>query len=66
MRFCVVVAKGKTIEHIAKIHSQFEKIHPFSDGNGRISRLIMVAMMLRANLPPTIIKKEDKQRYYKF
>jgi len=44
------------ITQITKIHSDFEQIHPFSDGNGRIGRLIMQAMLLINNLPPAIIK----------
>jgi len=51
------------INHIAKIHSQFEQVHPFSDGNGRIGRLIIQAMLLLKNLPPAIIKQEKKRFY---
>ena len=54
------------ISHISKIHSKFEQIHPFSDGNGRIGRLIMTTMFLGANLPPAIIEKKQKQFYYKY
>lgn len=51
------------IEHITSIHSEFEQIHPFADGNGRIGRLLMHAMLLRANLPSAVIKQENKQLY---
>ena len=47
----------------ANIHSRFEQIHPFSDGNGRVGRLIMQAMLLKKNLPPAIAK-QTKKRFY--
>lgn len=51
------------VAHISNIHSRFEKIHPFSGGNGRIGRLIMTAMLLKKNLPPAIIKQQKKLLY---
>ena len=54
------------LSQVSMIHSRFEKIHPFSDGNGRIGRLIMTAMLLRRNLPIAIIRQEDKNLYYKY
>lgn len=55
-----------TILHVSEIHSKFEKIHPFSDGNGRIGRLLINAMLLKKNLPPAVIKQEKKQFYYSY
>ena len=52
-----------TIARVANIHSTFEQIHPFSDGNGRIGRLLMHAMLLRNNLPPAAIEQKKKRSY---
>lgn len=54
------------IGHVSLVHSRFEQIHPFSDGNGRIGRLIMVAMLLKNNIAPAIIEQAKKQLYYTY
>jgi Fic family protein/DNA-binding XRE family transcriptional regulator len=58
--------KGNDIELVVDIHSRFEQIHPFSDGNGRTGRLLMNAMLLERGLAPAIIQKSQKQFYYKY
>ncbi len=47
----------------ALLHYKFVRIHPFDDGNGRISRLLMNYVLLRNGYPPVIIKSEDKANY---
>ncbi len=51
---------------LASTHARFEKIHPFSDGNGRTGRLVMLAQALHRGITPPLIAKERKQAYYKY
>lgn len=44
-------------------HQKFEKIHPFSDGNGRTGRIILCYMLMKENYPPLIIKKSRRGDY---
>ena len=55
----------KTFEDIVDFHKQFEKIHPFQDGNGRVGRLIMFKECLENNIVPFIIDEEHKFYYYR-
>lgn len=59
-------SRSDIIAQAAEIHARFEQIHPFSDGNGRIGRLILQAMMLRKNLPPAVIKQDKKVLYLQY
>lgn len=54
------------IIHLANTHARFEQIHPFSDGNGRVGRLILLAQALRFGLMPPLVLKERKHAYYKY
>lgn len=47
----------------AEFHYRFVRIHPFDDGNGRMSRLLMNLILLRHGYPMTVIKNTDRNRY---
>jgi Fic family protein len=51
------------VEFAALLHYKFVQIHPFDDGNGRLSRLLMNYVLIRNNYPPVIIKSENKKDY---
>jgi len=48
----------------ALLHGELVKIHPFIDGNGRTSRLLMNLDLMNHGFNPVIIKKEDRLEYY--
>lgn len=50
-------------EWVAIIHAEFEKIHPFNDGNGRSGRLLMNYILIVNGYPPAIILKSQRPRY---
>lgn len=52
------------IEYAATLHYRFVWIHPFIDGNGRVARLLMNLILIRAGYPPTIILNSDRKKYY--
>ncbi len=54
-----------TIEDVIAFHAEFEHIHPFQDGNGRVGRLIALKECLRHNLIPFIIEDSKKLYYYR-
>ena len=58
-------SKKKTLREIIEFHYEFEKIHPFQDGNGRIGRLIMFKECLRNGITPFIIEDDIKEYYYR-
>ena len=57
--------KGKTLEDLIDFHVQFERIHPFQDGNGRIGRLILFKECLKYGIVPFIIGEDLKLLYYR-
>lgn len=57
--------RNKTIDDIINFHVNFERIHPFQDGNGRVGRLIMFKECLKYNIVPFIVEDNLKLYYYR-
>ncbi len=54
---------GALMAHLARAHAEFERIHPFRDGNGRSGRLVLNLLLVRHGLAPAIIYKKDRLKY---
>lgn len=54
-----------TFEDIVEFHYNFEKIHPFQNGNGRVGRLIIFKECLKYDIIPFIIDERHKLYYYR-
>ena len=57
-------AKYHPIVLAAVVHNQFENIHPFQDGNGRVGRLLLNNILLKHGLPPVNIELKNRREYY--
>jgi len=53
-----------TVEDIIEFHAEFEYIHPFQDGNGRVGRLITLKECLKNNIIPFIIERTPLLNYW--
>jgi Fic family protein len=52
------------VTRVARLHLEFEHIHPFNDGNGRIGRVLMNHALQRHGFPPVIVRNKGKEKYY--
>lgn len=50
-------------ERLAKIHNDFERVHPYLDGNGRTGRLLLNLLLVRLGYPPAIVFKNERKVY---
>jgi hypothetical protein len=50
-------------EELARLHDEFEQVHPFIDGNGRVGRLVINLVLVRLGYPPVIIFKRQRDAY---
>lgn len=62
-RLAAASDENEILAIVLETHIQFEKIHPFSDGNGRTGRMVMNYSLLANDLPPLIIRKSEKNEY---
>ncbi|RIX60038.1 Fic family protein [Paenibacillus nanensis] len=54
------------IASVCSSHIEYERIHPFADGNGRTGRLLMMHLLLRNHIVPFVILKDHKKEYFQF
>jgi Fic family protein len=58
-----IKSNSMSLLDISDFHIQFERIHPFADGNGRVGRLIMAYQAIQNNIIPPLIENEHRDDY---
>ncbi len=61
----IAESKEHPVETTSFLHHRFVEIHPFSDGNGRVARLLMNLYLIARDYPTVVLKKEERGKYYK-
>ena len=56
--------RSRMMHDLAELHAEFERIHPFRNGNGRTGRLVIDLLLLRLGHPQTLIREEEREEYY--
>jgi Fic family protein len=51
------------VEELARLHNEFERVHPFIDGNGRAGRLVLNLILVRLGHPPVVVFKRQRNAY---
>ena len=60
-----IKSNNMSLLDISDFHIQFERIHPFADGNGRVGRLLMAYQAIQNNIIPPLIENEHRDDYLK-
>lgn len=62
-RLDLAITESEMLEVLADTHIQFERIHPFSDGNGRTGRMVLMYLSMHYLNAPIVIRKEWRGQY---
>ncbi len=65
-RMDILHSNKDVINLVCESHIEFERIHPFADGNGRTGRLMMNYLLMKKDIAPLVIEKQEKERYIYF
>ena len=58
--------KEHPVKTAAFMHHKLVEIHPFTDGNGRVARLLTNLFLVKEGYPPIVLRKEERGKYYRF